>query len=178
MPKRPPWKYSMSKEQVEQAEQEKFENFLDKIYDEYKHSELSYFERNLEVIYIICHCIIPQIRVDDWIALNIGQSSTMYGGSIWWKLKIQTVEYLLNWINVIFLLLLEGVFNVKIMWCKFCVPGIAVLYFNIVDVETAVASFRSLWYCCSYIRHSTSSKLMVRQSYIPYYCKAVSLSGL
>ena len=40
----------MSKEQVEQAEQEKFENFLDKIYDEYKHSELSYFERNLEVI--------------------------------------------------------------------------------------------------------------------------------
>ena len=50
MPKRPPWKYSMSKEQVEQAEQEKFENFLDKIYDEYKHSELSYFERNLEVI--------------------------------------------------------------------------------------------------------------------------------
>lgn len=48
MPKRPPWKYSMSKEQVEQAEQEKFENFLDKIYDEYKHSELSYFERNLE----------------------------------------------------------------------------------------------------------------------------------
>ena len=50
MPKRPPWKYSMSKEQVEQTEQEKFENFLDKIYDEYKHSELSYFERNLEVI--------------------------------------------------------------------------------------------------------------------------------
>ena len=50
MPKRPPWKYSMSKEQVEQAEQEKFENFLDKIYNEYKHSELSYFERNLEVI--------------------------------------------------------------------------------------------------------------------------------
>lgn len=49
MPKRPPWKYSMSKEQVERTEQEMFENFLDKIYDEYKLSELSYFERNLEV---------------------------------------------------------------------------------------------------------------------------------
>lgn len=49
MPKRPPWKYSMSKEQVERSEQEMFENFLDKIYDEYKISELSYFERNLEV---------------------------------------------------------------------------------------------------------------------------------
>ena len=49
MPKRPPWKYSMSKEQVERSEQEMFENFLDKIYDEYKLSELSYFERNLEV---------------------------------------------------------------------------------------------------------------------------------
>ena len=50
MPKRPPWKYTMSKEQVERSEQEMFENFLDKIYDEYKLSELSYFERNLEVI--------------------------------------------------------------------------------------------------------------------------------
>lgn len=50
MPKRPPWKYSMSKEQVERTEQEMFENFLDKIYDEYKLSELSYFERNLEVM--------------------------------------------------------------------------------------------------------------------------------
>lgn len=48
MPKRPPWKYSMSKEQVERTEREMFENFLDKIYDEYKLSELSYFERNLE----------------------------------------------------------------------------------------------------------------------------------
>ncbi|XP_020612329.1 guanine nucleotide-binding protein-like 1 isoform X2 [Orbicella faveolata] len=48
MPKRPPWKYSMSKEQVERSEREMFENFLDRIYDEYKLSELSYFERNLE----------------------------------------------------------------------------------------------------------------------------------
>lgn len=39
----------MSKEQVERSEREMFENFLDKIYDEYKLSELSYFERNLEV---------------------------------------------------------------------------------------------------------------------------------
>ena len=50
MPKRPPWNYSMSKEQVERSEQTMFENFLDKIYDECKVSELSYFERNLEVI--------------------------------------------------------------------------------------------------------------------------------
>lgn len=48
MPKRPPWNYSMSKEQVERSEQTMFENFLDKIYDECKISELSYFERNLE----------------------------------------------------------------------------------------------------------------------------------
>lgn len=40
----------MSKEQVERSEQTMFENFLDKIYDECKISELSYFERNLEVI--------------------------------------------------------------------------------------------------------------------------------
>lgn len=40
----------MSKEQVERSEQTMFENFLDKIYDECKLSELSYFERNLEVI--------------------------------------------------------------------------------------------------------------------------------
>ena len=50
MPKRPPWKYSMSKEQVERPEREMFESFLDKIYDECKLSELSYFERNLEVM--------------------------------------------------------------------------------------------------------------------------------
>ena len=59
MPKRPPWKYSMSKEQVERSEREMFENFLDKIYGEYKLSELSYFERNLEVkvcvmLHVIC----------------------------------------------------------------------------------------------------------------------------
>lgn len=48
MPKRPPWKYSMTKQQVERTEEEMFENFLEKIYDEYKLSELSYFERNLE----------------------------------------------------------------------------------------------------------------------------------
>ena len=53
MPKRPPWNYSMSKEQVERSEQTMFENFLDKIYDECKISELSYFERNLEVIWLL-----------------------------------------------------------------------------------------------------------------------------
>lgn len=48
----------MSKEQVERTEREMFENFLDKIYDEYKLSELSYFERNLEVkIYVMLHVI-------------------------------------------------------------------------------------------------------------------------
>lgn len=57
MPKRPPWNYSMSKEQVERSEREMFENFLDKIYDEFKLSELSYFERNLEVM--LCFWLIP-----------------------------------------------------------------------------------------------------------------------
>ena len=59
MPKRPPWKYSMSKEQVERSEQEMFENFLDKIYYEYKLSELSYFERNLEVNVVVVFLISP-----------------------------------------------------------------------------------------------------------------------
>ena len=44
----------MSKEQVEKSEQEMFENFLDKIYEECKLSELSYFERNLEVMFAVC----------------------------------------------------------------------------------------------------------------------------
>ena len=65
MPKRPPWKYSMTKQQVERTEEEMFENFLEKIYDEYKLSELSYFERNLEVI---------------------STNNSLY--SYWWQLKL------------------------------------------------------------------------------------------
>ena len=53
MPKRPPWKYNTSKEQLDRTEKEIFRNFLEKIYQEYKLSELSYFERNLEVNHFI-----------------------------------------------------------------------------------------------------------------------------
>ncbi len=55
MPKRPPWDYSKSKEQVESREEKAFQEYLHNIYDQYEPRQLSYFEINLEVwIYITC----------------------------------------------------------------------------------------------------------------------------
>ncbi|XP_022239198.1 guanine nucleotide-binding protein-like 1 isoform X2 [Limulus polyphemus] len=48
IPKRPPWNYSMSKEQLEAREQKHFREYLQKIEQEFKSEELSYFEMNLE----------------------------------------------------------------------------------------------------------------------------------
>ncbi|XP_076342492.1 nucleostemin 4 isoform X2 [Tachypleus tridentatus] len=48
MPKRPPWNYSMSKEQLEAREQKYFREYIQKIEQEFKSEELSYFEMNLE----------------------------------------------------------------------------------------------------------------------------------
>jgi hypothetical protein len=50
MPKRPPWSFRMSKEDVLKQEEEYFLAYLEKIYKAYPdHSVLSYFEHNLEV---------------------------------------------------------------------------------------------------------------------------------
>ncbi|XP_070531725.1 guanine nucleotide-binding protein-like 1 isoform X2 [Ptychodera flava] len=48
MPKRPPWNYSLSKDQVEKRENAYFMEYLEHIYDKYSPKELSYFEHNLE----------------------------------------------------------------------------------------------------------------------------------
>ncbi|XP_006818416.1 guanine nucleotide-binding protein-like 1 [Saccoglossus kowalevskii] len=48
MPKRPPWEYSLTKEQVEKREEIYFNEYLENIYDKYTPKELSYFEHNLE----------------------------------------------------------------------------------------------------------------------------------
>ncbi|KAI7880137.1 P-loop containing nucleoside triphosphate hydrolase protein [Lichtheimia hyalospora FSU 10163] len=50
-PKRPPWNYNMSKEQLEKRENEYFQEWVQGIYDRYEgqQSSLSWFERNLEV---------------------------------------------------------------------------------------------------------------------------------
>lgn len=43
----------MSKHKVEKNEEEMFEHYKDKIFTEYKSTELSYFECNLEVFIIV-----------------------------------------------------------------------------------------------------------------------------
>ncbi|XP_077986081.1 guanine nucleotide-binding protein-like 1 [Glandiceps talaboti] len=48
MPKRPPWNYSLSKEQVENREEKYFLEYLENIYEKHSPKELSYFEHNLE----------------------------------------------------------------------------------------------------------------------------------
>ena len=51
MPKRPTWKYTMSKEQLEQKEENYFKDYLNKIHENFSDKTLSYFEHNLEVFY-------------------------------------------------------------------------------------------------------------------------------
>ncbi|CDS06055.1 hypothetical protein LRAMOSA08583 [Lichtheimia ramosa] len=50
-PKRPPWNYNMSKEELEKRENEYFQQWVSGIYDRFEgqQSSLSWFERNLEV---------------------------------------------------------------------------------------------------------------------------------
>uniref|UniRef100_A0A8C0G0A9 Guanine nucleotide-binding protein-like 1 n=1 Tax=Chelonoidis abingdonii TaxID=106734 RepID=A0A8C0G0A9_CHEAB len=47
-PKRPPWSYQMSKEQLLVREEKCFRDYLEGIYSTYQPSQLSYFEHNLE----------------------------------------------------------------------------------------------------------------------------------
>ena len=49
IPKRPPWSYHMSKEEVERQEEAMFERYLTTIHSHHKAEDLSYFEHNLEV---------------------------------------------------------------------------------------------------------------------------------
>jgi hypothetical protein len=48
-PKRPTWNHSMTKEQLDQRESEYFKNWLKETMEKYPTSELSWFEKNLEV---------------------------------------------------------------------------------------------------------------------------------
>ncbi|XP_029649152.1 guanine nucleotide-binding protein-like 1 [Octopus sinensis] len=48
IPKRPPWDYNLSKEQLDAKEEEYFKKYLDNIHSQYSPKELSYFELNLE----------------------------------------------------------------------------------------------------------------------------------
>ncbi|ELR25337.1 GTPase of unknown function subfamily protein [Acanthamoeba castellanii str. Neff] len=49
MPKRPPWSYSMTKQQLEEREKKYFDDWLANIYHHYPRERLNYFEHNLEV---------------------------------------------------------------------------------------------------------------------------------
>ncbi len=49
MPKRPPWNFKMTKQQLEEREQKYFDKWLQDIYDNYPRQRLNYFEHNLEV---------------------------------------------------------------------------------------------------------------------------------
>ena len=49
IPKRPPWSYAMTKEEVESQEEAMFDGYLKNIYSQHKPETLSYFEHNLEV---------------------------------------------------------------------------------------------------------------------------------
>lgn len=48
-PRRPPWRYEMSKEQLMSQEERSFQEYLGKIHGAYTSEKLSYFEHNLEV---------------------------------------------------------------------------------------------------------------------------------
>lgn len=49
-PRRPPWSYEMSKEQLMSQEERSFQEYLGKIHGAYTSEKLSYFEHNLEVM--------------------------------------------------------------------------------------------------------------------------------
>ena len=49
-PKRPPWHYGITKEELEINEEHYFQRWLDDIYNEYPREELGFFEHNLDVI--------------------------------------------------------------------------------------------------------------------------------
>ena len=48
LPHRPPWTYSTTKEELDKREAAAFAAYLHDIHSKYGHSQLSYFEHNLE----------------------------------------------------------------------------------------------------------------------------------
>ncbi|CAI8039056.1 Guanine nucleotide-binding protein-like 1 [Geodia barretti] len=48
IPRRPPWSYSMTKEQLDQQEQSAFQDYLSRIHSNHRPQDLSLFEHNLE----------------------------------------------------------------------------------------------------------------------------------
>ncbi|XP_013410174.1 guanine nucleotide-binding protein-like 1 [Lingula anatina] len=48
IPKRPPWNYTLSKEELEHNEEEYFQQYLENIFEQHEVEKLSYFELNLE----------------------------------------------------------------------------------------------------------------------------------
>ena len=63
IPKRPPWFYSMTKEQLESQEEAMFDDYLKNIYSKYSPERLSYFEHNLEVspLSVACPSLISNL---------------------------------------------------------------------------------------------------------------------
>ncbi|PRP85838.1 guanine nucleotide-binding protein-like 1 [Planoprotostelium fungivorum] len=49
IPKRPEWNFSLNASELEDREMKAFKEWLAKIYDEYPHDRLNYFEHNIEV---------------------------------------------------------------------------------------------------------------------------------
>ena len=49
IPHRPPWSYSMTKQQLDQQEESAFQDYLSRIHSNHHPHELSLFEHNLEV---------------------------------------------------------------------------------------------------------------------------------
>ena len=68
IPKRPPWSYAMSKEEVEEQEEAMFKDYLEKIYSQHRPERLSHFEHNLEVSANMTNCTIV-LFVSDCSAL-------------------------------------------------------------------------------------------------------------
>lgn len=48
LPRRPPWTYSTTKDELHAREAEAFAVYLKNIHSKYSHRQLSYFEHNLE----------------------------------------------------------------------------------------------------------------------------------
>ena len=49
IPHRPPWSYSMTKQQLDKQEESAFQDYLSRIHSNHHPHELSLFEHNLEV---------------------------------------------------------------------------------------------------------------------------------
>ena len=64
IPRRPPWSYSMTKDQLDQQELAMFQDYLSRIHSNHQPQDLSLFEHNLEVwaFGLMCTCQIPDFQ--------------------------------------------------------------------------------------------------------------------